>query len=103
MMIYFNLFKTPKGTMIAMCDQELMGKVLKEGKIEIDLVKYGAFYKEELISEEEAKKRIDPSVYSANVVGNRSVGILIEKGIIKKGDVKTIQGVMYVHLFKVDR
>jgi hypothetical protein len=58
-MIYFNKFDTAKGKMIAMCDEEVMGKVLKKGKIEIDLKLHGGFYKGDLITEEDAKSQID--------------------------------------------
>ena len=102
-MIYFNRFASPKGIMIAMCDEELMGRMFKEGKMEIDLYHYGAFYKGELITEEEAVRRINRNVYSANVVGDRSVGILAGLGIVKGGEVKTVQGVRFVHIFRVDK
>ncbi len=102
-MIYFNRFDSPKGIMVAMCDEELMGRVLREGKIEMNLERYGGFYKGDLISEEDARKRIDGKVYSANVVGSRSVGILIGLGIVKENEVKTIQGVRVVHMFRVEK
>jgi hypothetical protein len=102
-MIYFNKFETPKGIMLAMCDEDLMGRLLREGKVEINLRDYGGFYKGDLISEEEAARRINGRVYSANVVGNKSVGVLVKKGIIKDGEAKTVDGIMYVHLFKVDK
>ena len=100
-LIYLNKFETAKGLMLAMCDEELMGKVLKEGKTEIDLERYGAFYRGKLVSEEEAKKELAGKVYSANVVGDRSVGLLIEKGIVKKEEVRRVQNVAFVHLFRM--
>src|SRR5271157_2191168 len=100
-MIYFNKFDTAKGKMIAMCDEELMGQVFKEGNLEIDLKQYGGFYKGDLITEEDAKAQIDQTVYSANVVGTRSVKLLIEAKLIKEKDVKTVHGVKFVYLFRV--
>lgn len=102
-MIYFNRFESPKGIMIAMCDEELMGRMLSEGRIEIDLEHYGGFYKGELLAEDEAARRIDRKVYSANIVGNRSVDILVRMGIVKGDEVKTVQGVKFVHIFRVDK
>ncbi len=101
-MIYFNKFDTAKGRMIAMCDEELMGNIFEEGKIIIDLEHYGGFYKGELLTEDDARKQLGPAVYSANVIGNRSVKLLIEAKLVKESDVKTVQGVKFVHLFKVD-
>ncbi len=102
-MIYFNRFDSQKGIMIAMCDEELMGRVFREGRIKIDLLHYGGFYRGDLITEEEAARRIDRNVYSANIVGNRSVGVLVNLGIVKDDEVKTVQGVRFVHLFRVDK
>ena len=76
-MIYFNKFDTAKGRMVALCDEELMGRHLKEGKFEIDLRQYGGFYKGVLMREEDARSQIDHKVYSANVVGDRSVNVSI--------------------------
>jgi len=100
-MIYVNKFDTAKGIMIAMCDEELIGRVLREGKVEIDLKQYGSFYKGVLVNEIEAEKYVTEKVYSANVVGERSVNILLEKGIVKKDQVRKCEGVSYVHLFRV--
>ncbi|MHB1830461.1 MAG: DUF424 domain-containing protein [Candidatus Micrarchaeaceae archaeon] len=100
-MIYLNKFDSPKGIMLAMCDEELIGRVLKEGKVEIDLEKYGAFYKGDLMSEEEASDLVTDKVYSANVVGDRCVSIFVKKGLVKPEDIKTVQGVKFIHLFRI--
>jgi hypothetical protein len=100
-MIYFKGHETDKGTIIAMCDEELLGRVLKEGKRELDLEKYSGFYNEELITEQEAKSRIKDDLYTANVVGKRSVQIFIEKGLAQKSDVMTIQKVPFIQIFKM--
>lgn len=102
-MIYLNKFDSPKGIMVAMCDEELIGRVLKEGNREIDLKRYGGFYKGELMTEDDARKIINSSVYSANVIGERSVKILMDAGLVKPLEVKSVQGVPVVHLFKVEK
>ena len=89
--------------MVAMCDEELMGRVFREGRVEIDLKRYGGFYKGELISEDDAKRMVDRRVYSANVVGARSVRLLVEAGLVKADEVKSVQGVPVVHLFSVEK
>lgn len=102
-MIYINSFDSPKGIMIAMCDEELMGRLLREGKVEINLRDYGAFYRGRLVTEEAAAKEISGRVYSANVVGERSVGLLVKAGLVREGDIRRVEGVPYVHLFIVDK
>ena len=101
-MIYFKKHKTENGAIIAMCDSELIDKVLQEGVIELNIKDYSSFYKGELISEAEAKGQIDPKeIYSANVVGSKSVEIAMKSSIIEKGHVKTIKSVPYAQAFKV--
>lgn len=101
--VYLKSYVTEKGTMIAMCDSELIGKTFKEGKVELDLDKYADFYKGQLLEVADAERNIkeEASIYSANVVGKRSVNILIKNGIVAKEDVKQVESVPFVHLYNV--
>ncbi len=100
-MIYFKAHETDKGMIIAMCDEELLGRAFSEGKRELDLKKYAEFYNGELVTEQEAKARIKDDLYTANIVGKRSVEIFIEKGLAQKSDVITVQKVPFIQVFKM--
>ena len=100
-MIYFKRYKTEHGDVIAMCDEELIGKIIKEGKIELDLNKYSSFYKGELLEEEDVEALIG-DIYSANIVGERSTKIIIKKGLANENDVRKVNGVPLLQLFKID-
>jgi len=100
-MIYFKRYKTEHGDVIAMCDEELIGKIIKEGKIEIDLNKYSSFYKGELLKEEDVEALIG-DIYSANIVGERSTKIIIKKGLANENEVRKVNGVPLLQLFKID-
>lgn len=101
--VYFKSYSTEKGIMIAMCDKELLGKVLTEGKVELDLERYAAFYKGELISQEDAVEKLkeDRVIYSANIVGKASVDAFIKAGIIARPSVKTINKVPFLQVYNV--
>ncbi|MGC8586905.1 MAG: DUF424 domain-containing protein [Candidatus Micrarchaeia archaeon] len=102
-MIYFKKYDTESGQLVAICDEELIGKKFKEGNIRLDLDTYASFYKGELIKEESAEALIDrDALYSANVVGKRAVSVLLKKGIADKKDVKEIEGVPFVQIFTLD-
>ncbi len=102
-MIYIRIHHTEKGMMVAMCDEELIGKVFTEGGREINLKDYADFYKGELIKEEEALKLIDEkSLYSANVVGKRAVQQIIKKGLANSKQVAKISGVQVVQIYTMD-
>ncbi|MGB9732409.1 MAG: DUF424 family protein [Candidatus Micrarchaeia archaeon] len=100
-MIYFKRYPTEHGYIIAMCDEELIGKVIKEGKIEIDLEKYANFYKGELLKEEEIEISPD-EIYSANIIGERSAKIIVKKGLAKEEEIKKVAGIPFVQIFKID-
>ncbi|MCL5100471.1 MAG: DUF424 family protein [Candidatus Marsarchaeota archaeon] len=98
-MIYIKNYNTESGTVLAMCDQELIGNIYSEGKLELDLKSYSEFYVGELINEEEVETYIEGELYSANIVGKRSVGIVVSKGIVSRDDVKEVGGVPFVHIY----
>ena len=102
-MIYINRHLTEKGEILAMCDEELIGRILSEGRMEIDLKRYASFYQGELVNEEQAKKMINENIISANAVGDRSVGILVEKRILKSEQVRKIQGVSFVQIYSIEK
>jgi len=103
MMLYFKKYETESGDLIAICDEELVGKSFKEGKIKLDLDTYSSFYKGELVKEEEAEALISgDDLYSANVVGIRSVNVVLKKGIAKKEDVKKVEGIPFLQIFTLE-
>ncbi|MGC9099540.1 MAG: DUF424 family protein [Candidatus Micrarchaeia archaeon] len=100
-MIYFKRYATEHGDIIAMCDEELIGKVIKEGKIEIDLEKYANFYKGELLKEEDIEGLFD-EVYSANIIGERSTKIMVKKGLAKENEIRKVAGIPFLQIFTIE-
>lgn len=101
-MIYIKVHVTPEGEIIAMCDSELLGKAYREGETELDLRRYASFYKGDLVSERVAEST--PAIndfYTANVVGKRSVGIFIKKGMASESEVMKIKEIPYIHIFRI--
>ncbi len=102
--IYIKTHSTENGSILAMCDSDLIGKTFEEGDIIIDLKNYSEFYVGNLASEPEAKSSINKDLlWSANVVGKSSVAIALEEGIIEQAHVKTVNGIPYASAFKVKK
>lgn len=100
-MIFFKKYATENGAIIAMCDEELIGRVLSGGKLTVDLAKYASFYKGDLVSEAEAKRMVSAEeIHSANVVGERSVAVLVELDIVSRDSVVLLGGVPFVQVFR---
>lgn len=80
MTILINFLERNGKTVVAICDEELLGKKYKEGEICLDLIRYRSFYegkKIEELNEDEIKDKFK-SASSINIVGNKSLK-LIEK------------------------
>lgn len=102
-MIYIKLHDTDNGSIIAMCDQSLIGKTLSEDDLFIDLKSYASFYKGELVSPSKAKELIDSKrIYSANIVGKESVEVAVAMGIVHESAILSVEGVPYAHAYAVE-
>ena len=98
-MIYIKKYNTDNGTILAMCDADLIDKVLKEGDVEINVKDYSSFYKGDLVNPKDVKRAIDATIHSVNVIGKEAVGAAIENLIIEKANVKTVNNIPYAQAY----
>ncbi len=82
----------------ALCDKELLGKVLKEGEVVLDLDKYRSFYEGMRVSESEAVGLLEGS-RNVNIVGPKSVACAQKALKIDPKQVKKVQGVPHIHIY----
>lgn len=67
---------------MALCDSRLIGEVLREGEIEIDLKeKHRSFYEGQSMSFEEIRKMMSECV-AVNAIGKEAYKILVELEIV---------------------
>ena len=91
-MIWTRVYRTPTDTLLAATDEELLGKILKDAKFRLHVSEN--FYKEILVVDDALKDLL--SICSvANLVGDRSVSIAVDLGLISKENVMYIQGIPY--------
>ena len=98
MEVYLNLRKQGQSTVLAICDAELLGKTLNEGKIVFEVRE--EFYKGTKTTVEEAISLISQSTI-VNMIGKRIVKKAIEKGLIHPEAVLNISGVPHAQIVKV--
>ena len=98
--MYMRVIEESGGRIVAACDRELMGKVLREGKIMLDLKKHGGFYKGEICTKEELKNALKGAT-SANLVGEKCVGCAVECGIADRGACIYVQGVAHLQIYRL--
>ncbi len=101
-MIYLKIHQTERGKIVAMCDESLIDRVLKEGNVVIDLKGYSDFYKGTLITSTQFKEISTKGMVSANVVGKEAVDAAIDKKVIEHSHIKSVQGIPYAHAYRVD-
>lgn len=84
-----------KETLVAVCDENLLGKEFQEGKKRIKVNK--RFYRGKKVSEGEVKAAMK-SATILNLVGKESVSLGIELGLINKENVIEVEGVKHAQM-----
>jgi uncharacterized protein len=82
---------------VAICDENLIGKKFEEGGKQLDVRE--SFYKGDIKSFEETleivkKQTIEDSTFS--IVGDESVKVAIEAGVVLEKDIKKVENVPFV-------
>jgi len=96
--VYVNVRRWGHYVILATCDAELLGKVLREGKIVFEVRE--EFYKGSKVSVEEAIDLMRQSTV-VNMVGKRIVDKALEKGMIHPEAVLKISGVPHAQIVKL--
>lgn len=98
MEVYMNLKKVGRNVLLAVCDCELLGRTLREGKIVFHVK--GEFYNGRKASVEEAIGMINNSTI-VNLVGKTCVEKAISKGYVHPEAVLKIEGVPHAQIVKL--
>lgn len=93
-----NMRKWGHHVLLAACDADLLGRVLREGKIVFEVRE--DFYKGPKMSVDEAIDLMEKSTM-VNMVGNCIVQKAIEKGLIHPEAVLNISGVPHAQIVKM--
>ena len=98
-MYYFRILEHSGNRIAALCDEELIGTIITDGKITIDLKKYAGFYKGEKVTEEDKIVKELKSCNSINLVGKRSVGLAIKNRIIEEQNLIIVNGIPHAQAY----
>ncbi len=82
--------------LVAVCDDELLGKKFEENELQIDLT--GNFYTGEKIEEDKLEEMLK-NAYVADFVGEKSVKFGIKKKLISEGSIVKIKGIPHAQVF----
>ena len=95
---YVNLKKVGRNVLLAICDCEVLGRTLREGKIVFHVK--DEFYNGGKVSVEEAVDMIENSTI-VNIVGKNCVEKAIAKGYVHPEAVLRIEGVPHAQIMKL--
>ncbi len=84
--------ETKNGVIVAVVDKELIGQKVEEGDLQLDL--NSSYYKGELKTPDEVGDLIR-NAYGVNIVGEHSIKLALEEGIIDESMIKKISGIPY--------
>ena len=95
--MYLKTHASPDGEIVALCDIELIGKVLASGKARLDLSAYAPFYLGKKVDEKEAVAALK-AAHNANIVGKRALEAAKKAGFAVS-HAKTIGGVPHLQVY----
>jgi uncharacterized protein len=98
MEVYVNLKQVGTNVLLAVCDCELLGKTLREGKIVFRIK--DEFYNGRKATVDEAMGMIDNSTI-VNLVGKTCVEKAIDEGYVHPDAVIKIEGVPHAQIMKL--
>jgi uncharacterized protein len=97
--MYLKKHASPDGEIAALCDSELIGRVLANGKARLDLSAYAPFYLGKKVSEKEAVEALK-GAQNANIVGKRAL-LAAKKAGLPVSHAKTIGGVPHLQVYRL--
>lgn len=96
-LVYLKTYNTEKGHMAACCDQGLIGKTFREGRLRLSLET--GFYGNSLLGLAEALVVLETAAI-LNLVGPEIVAAAVERGLVHPDAVISIGGVPHVQVMK---
>jgi len=96
--VYMNLKRIGNNVLLAICDAEILGKTLREGKIVFNVKE--EFYKGARVNIEEAVAMIENSTI-VNMIGKNVVKKAMEKGYVHPEAILNIEGIPHAQIVKI--
>jgi hypothetical protein len=97
-LVYLQRYTTEKGTLVACCDEKILGKTFREGKLKLTVEP--KFFGKTVIALEEAVT-ILALAEMMNLVGHDIVSAAIDQGFVHPDAVIQIGGIPHVQVLKM--
>ena len=97
--MYLKIHPSPEGEIVALCDEDILGRVLTEGRMRLDLKAHGSFYKGRKVAQAEAVRALT-GARNANIVGGQSLDAAKKAGLDISGTV-LVSGIPHLQIYRV--
>ena len=94
-MIRCKVYRQGREVVVAACDQDLVGKELREGKLRLRVSE--AFYGTDTVTAHDLVAQLRLCTI-ANLVGHRTVQLAVDQGFVAAGNVLWIGGVPHAQM-----
>ncbi len=92
---YMSIYRTGGEVLLAACDEELLGKKFREGRVVLDVSK--EFYGSMLVELDELAAYMEQATVM-NLVGEKVVRLAIEKGHVHEDSVMRVSNVPHAQV-----
>lgn len=93
-----KVYNTKGEVLVAACDQSLLGKTFKEGKLTLKVDEN--FYSDRVVEQEFLEQNLRLCT-TANLVGEETTAIALESGFIAEDGILKVEGVPYALFFRM--
>ncbi len=100
--MFWGKFFVVKGDVVlAMCDDDLLGKKIRDSKLGLEVTASEQFYGEKLVDNEADAVKFMGSCSIGNILGKRIVALAEKNGFVTKENVLSIGGVPHAQFVKL--
>ena len=89
---------TPEGLLVSVCDTDCLGETFEDGPVSLDVTE--EFYGGDEAEEADEAQVVDSlrRAVTANIVGERAVGVAVDAGIVDEERVLEVDGTLHAQL-----
>ncbi|MFH1126590.1 MAG: DUF424 family protein [archaeon] len=98
MAFFLKVHESDDDCVVAICDEDILGKVFSCGDFVLDVD--SDFFGGKLVDIDEIVDALE-GASSVNVVGSRIIDELLLRGIVSDSSVKIVDGVKFAHIYRV--
>lgn len=93
-----NERRTEEGLLVSVCDPDVLGETFEEDQISLTVTE--EFYAGDEVDEDAVVDSLRRASV-ANIVGERSVGVAIDAGIVEEANVLAIEDTLHAQLLRL--